>query len=145
MIAVCCAGVVSCVGTKELTIRSTPPGADVSVNGVTLKGKTPVTLKVSQRKDLGIVVSKPGYETAAKTIHTRSNWWLSLMWTKNDPRAQYIEEDEVTLNLEKIPSVGGYRPSAMPPYTGTDGYSAPPVMPASKAPELRPMPSDLVQ
>lgn len=142
-IAACCLGLLSCVGTKELTIRTQPEGADVSVNGVLLKGQTPLKLKVSQKKDLGIVASKPGYETAAHTIHTRSNWWLALLWTKNDPRAQYIEEDEVTLTLRKIPTAEFYKPSTMPPYTGGGGYTAPPKMPASKVPELRPMPQDL--
>lgn len=143
--ACCCLGVVSCVGTKELTIRTQPEGADISINGVLLKGQTPLKLKVSQKKDLGIVASKPGYETAAQTLHTRSNWWLSLLWTKNDPRAQYIEEDEVTINLAKIPTATSYKPSVMPPYTGGGGYTTPPQVPASKAPELRPMPQDLVR
>ena len=143
MIAACSLVLASCVGTKELTIRTQPEGANVCINGVMLHGKTPLKLKVSQRKDLGIVASKPGYETAAKTLHTRSNWWLALLWTKSDPRAQYIEEDEVELTLARIPSVGGYKPSTMPPYTGDGGYTAPPQLPASKAPELRPMPADL--
>lgn len=142
-IAACCLGLVSCVGTKELTIRTLPEGADVCINGEVIQGKTPMKIKVSQKKDLGIVASKAGYETAAKTLYTHSSWWLSLLWTKNDPRARYIEEDEVTLTLAKIPSAEGYKPSSLPPYTGGGGCTAPPRLPASQIPELRPMPQDL--
>lgn len=131
-----CVAMASCIGTKKLTIRTDPSGADVSINGVPMSEKTPFSLEISQKKDLGIVASKPGYESAAHTLTTRTNWWLSLLWTKNDPRAQYIEEDEVTLTLKKIPTAMGYRPSAIPAYTGGGGYTTPP--------ELRPMPADLV-
>ena len=140
-VAALCVALVSCMGTKKLTILTQPTGADVSVNGVMLKGKTPLTIEVSQKKDLGIVASKPGYETAAHTVKTRSNWWLALLWTKNDPRAQYIEEDEVMISLKKIPAAEGYRATTIPPYTGGSGRMAP----ASKVPELRPMPSNLVR
>ena len=137
MIAVCVA-LVSCIGTKKFTIITQPEGDDIYINGVHQKGSTPMTLEISQKKDLGIVASKPGYETAAHTVRTQSTWWLSLLWTKDDPRARYIEEDEVTLTLKKIPSIDGYRPTELPPYTGgSSGYTAP------KAPELRPMPTDL--
>lgn len=130
-------GLVSCVGTKKLTIYTQPEGAEVSVNGVPLRGKTPVTLTVSQKKDLGIVASKPGYESAAYTVKTRSSWWLSLLWTKNDPKAQYIAENEVKLTLKKIPLTQDYSPSAIPPYTGGGGRTSPQV------PALRPIPQDL--
>ena len=141
--ACCCLGLAACVGPKELLIRTEPENAEISINGKVIDGKTPLKLTVRQEKDLGIVASKPGYETAAKTLHTRTNWWLSLLWTKNDPRAQYIEEDEVTITLKKIPTISGYTPSVMPPYTGGT-YAAPKQAPASKAPELRDMPQDLV-
>lgn len=140
MYAAVCVGLASCMSTKTLTIRTQPEGADVSVNGVHLEGKTPLKLQISQRKDLGIVASKPGYETAAHTLTTKSNWWLALLWTKNDPKAQYIEEDEVTLTLKKIPSLQRYSPSAIPPYTGGGAYTTPQ---KSKAPELRSMPKEL--
>lgn len=143
-IAAMCMVLASCVGSKKFTIYTQPEGADVSVNGVLLKGKTPVTLTVSQSKDLGIVASKPGYETAAYTVKTRSSWWLSLLWTKNDPKAQYIAEDEVRLSLKKIPLTQDYSPSVIPPYTGGGGRTAKPALPAMKAPELRPMPRNLV-
>ena len=111
----------------------------MAINGVPQEGKTPMTLDIKQEKDLGIVVDKPGYESAAQTVNTRTNWWLSLLWTKHDPRAQYIEEDEVTIPLKKIPTAGDFRPSAMPPYTGGGGLTAP-----AEVPALRPMPAGLM-
>lgn len=133
--------VVSCVGSKEFTIHTHPEGAKISINGEPQPGETPMTVKISQDKDLGIVATKPGYELAAKTITTRSSWWLSLLWTKHDPRAQYIEEDEARLELRKIPSAADFRPSAIPPYTGGGGATAP----ASAVPTLRPMPKQLLE
>lgn len=144
--AVCCLCLVSCVGTKEFTIHTQPEGADVTVNGVPQIGRTPLVMTTYQDKDLGIVASKPGYETAAHTVRTRSNWWLALLWTKTDPRAQYIEEDEVTIPLKKIPTAEDYRPSAMPPYTDGGGATTPKERSKSSqstVPSLRPMPSNL--
>ena len=127
----------SCSGTKMFTIYTDPEGADISINGQRQFGKTPLTLKLSQEKDLGIVASKPGYETAALTVPTRTNWWLALLWTKSDPRAQYIEENDVMLKLKKIPTAQEFRPEPLPRYTGGGGVTAP------KAPALRPMPNNL--
>ena len=132
----CC--LVSCIGTKEFTIRTEPEGAQIAINGVPQPGKTPLTLEVSQEKDLGIVATKPGYETAAHTVPTRTSWWQALLWTESDPRAQYIEEDEVTIKLDKIPSLQDYRPSKLPVYDGGGGVTAP------QAPALRPMPENLM-
>ena len=133
--AVC--ALASCIGTKELKVTSNPDGAEVVINGVKKPGVTPMTLEVKQDKDLGIVVSKPGYQSAAKTLFTRTNFWLSLLWTNTDPRSQYIAEDEVDFTLEKIPTPSTYRPSAMEDYTGGGGYTTP------KPPALRPMPQEL--
>lgn len=125
---------VSCIGTKEFTIETDPEGATITINGEPQNGKTPMTLEINQGKNLGIVASKPGYETAAETVRTRTSWWMALLWTKNDPRAQYIEEDKVKIHLEKIPTLQDFRPTALP------SYNAAP----SKAPALRPMPENLV-
>ncbi len=127
---------ISCVGTKKITIRTEPRGAEVSINGVPQEGETPMEVEVSQKKDLGIVVSKTGYESTAYTVPTRTNWWLSLLWTKSDPRARFIEEDEVTIPMQRIPTLSNFRASSMPPYTG--GRMAPP-----EPPPLRPVPKDL--
>lgn len=127
---------VSCMGSKMFTIRTDPDGAHISINGNAVAGVTPITMKISQEKDLGIVATKPGYETGAKTVETRTSWWLALLWTKSDPRAQYIEEDEVQITLKKIPTVSEYRPSVLPPYNEGEKDK-------SGAPPLPPMPADL--
>lgn len=124
----------SCYGTKELMIHTAPEGANVSINGKDVEGKTPLTVTVEQSKDLGIVVDKPGYRVASKTIYTQSNWWLSLLWTRNDPRSQYIEEDEVFIPMEKIQGVKDYKPSVLPAYDESKFRRS------SAVPELRPMP-----
>lgn len=140
MAGVLCLCMISCVGTKKITILTQPDGAEISING-TPQGKTPLVLEVKQTKALGIVASKPGHEVTAYTVPTRTNWWLSLLWTKNDPRAQYIEQDEVMITLKKIPSAANFRASEMPAYTGGGGYTTP--KPAAP-PVLRPMPADLM-
>lgn len=127
----------SCYGTKELTIYSSPAGANVSINGKPIEGKTPVTTTIAQDKDLGIVVDKPGYRIASQTIYTQSNWWLRLLWSENDPRSQYIEEDEVFIPLEKISTAESFVPSTLPPYTGGAAASK---RSSSAPPPLRPMP-----
>lgn len=124
----------SCVGTKEFTVETYPEGADISINGKNV-GKSPVTLEIAQDKSLGIVAYKPGYEVTSHTVETKTNGWLALIWTKSDPKAQYIEEDTVAIPMKKIQTVNTYKPSQLPEYTGGGGRTAP------KAPELRPMPS----
>lgn len=99
-----------------------------------------MVLEIKQDKDLGIVATKPGYESAAHTVRTTSNWWLALLWTKHDPRARIIEEDEVTIPMQRIPSAEDYTPSSMPPYTGGGGRTTP----KASVPELRPMPEGLM-
>ncbi len=126
----------SCYGTKEFTIRTEPEGAQVSVNGQHYEGrKTPMTIEVKQDKDLGITAMKPGYEVATATVPTQTSTWGAILWNKHDPRAQYIEEDEITIPLKKIPTAAGFTPVSMPAYQ-------PPARQGlqSSAPELRPMP-----
>lgn len=135
LLSVLLPGLVACHGTKEFTIRTLPEGARVSINGKPVEGKTPVTTTIRQDKDLGIVVEKPGYQLASRTVYTQSSWWLSLLWTEHDPRAQYIEEDEVTIPLKRIPTAAEYKPTPLPPYTGGQTEGA-----KSVAPALRPLP-----
>ncbi len=127
----------SCYGTKEITIYTQPEGANVSINGKPIEGKTPLTTTINQDKDLGIVVDKPGYRIASKTVYTQTNWWLRLLWSENDPRSQFIEEDEVFVPMEKIPTASGFVPSSLPEYTG--GAAAAKAN-APQPPALRPMP-----
>ncbi len=128
---------VSCVGTKEFTIRTTPcDGATVHINGELIEGTTPVTTEIKQDKDLGIVVEKDGYRVSSATIYTSTNWWLSLLWTKNDPKARYIEEDEVTIPMEKVPAIPSYKPTKLPAFQ-------PPAAAIQAAPTLHPLPEGI--
>ncbi len=125
----------SCVGPKKILISTDPAGARVSINGVPQEKVTPVEVTVDQSKDLGIVVEKDAYETATRVVYTRTNWWLSLLWTKTNPRARFIEENEVHIPLKKIPTVSTYVPTPLPPYGGEHARPA--------APPLRAMPNNL--
>lgn len=127
---------LSCVGTKELTIDTAPEGADITINGEYV-GKTPLVTEIAQDKTLGIVARMSGYEIGTETLVPTTSPFLSFVWTENDPKARYIEEDAVTIPLKKIPTPSSYTPSVMPRYTGGGGStsSALPDIPA-----LRPMP-----
>lgn len=130
-----CACLGACVGSKKMLISTEPAGARVSINGVLQEGVTPMKVTVDQSRDLGIVAEKDAYETATRVVYTRTNWWLSLLWTKTNPRARFIEENEVHIPLKKIPTVSTYVPTPLPPYTGEHGQTA--------APPLRSMPDNL--
>ncbi len=107
----------SCIGSKEFTIHTDPEGAQVAINGKHYEGrKTPLTVTIEQDKDLGITVTKPGYEVATYTVETQTSMWGTILWNKHDPRARYIEEDEVTISLRKIPTAAGFTPTSMPGY-----------------------------
>ncbi len=128
----------ACIGKKDFSIRTLPEGAQVCINGKRLEGTTPITTRISQEKDLGIVVEKPGYEVTTATVTTKTSWWLSLLWTEHDPRAQYIEEDEVTIPMKKIPTAANYSPSPLPAWRGEKSSST---RPSSVAPPpLRALP-----
>lgn len=127
---------VSCVGTKDFTVYTYPEGADVSINGEAV-GKSPVTTEIHQDKTLGILARKPGYMIASETITPQTSKFLAFVWTKDDPKAKYIEEDSVHINLQKIPTPASYTPSTMPKYTGGGGSTSA-VLP--EPPSLRPMP-----
>ena len=127
---------VSCVGTKELTITTAPEGADITINGKFV-GKSPLTTEIEQDKTLGIVAHKSGYEVASETISPVSSKFLSFIWTKSDPKSKYIEEDSVCISMKKIQTPASYTPSVMPAYTGGGGPTSA-VIP--EAPALRPMP-----
>lgn len=129
-------GLVSCVGTKNLTVNTYPEGAEITINGEPV-GKSPLTTEIKQDKELGIVAYKPGYEVGCETLTPVSSNILSVIWTSNDPKAKYIEEDSVNIQLKKIQTPATYKPSVMPEYTGGGGPTSA-VLP--KVPELRPMP-----
>lgn len=130
---------VSCVGQKNFTIHTAPEGASVTINGKALPGTTPITTEIKQDRDLGIVVRRQGYETTSHTVVTKPHRLLGFIWTQDDPRARYIEEDEVTIPMTPIPSVSSYTPGRMPAYN--NGRTIPP--PTTQKPEvppLRPLP-----
>ncbi len=126
----------SCVGKKELAINTFPEGAEVSING-NVVGTTPLVTTISQDKTLAIVARKSGYEIGSETIAPVSSKFLSFMWTENDPKSKYIEEDSVTITLKKIATPATYTPSVMPRYTGGGGSTSAAL---PEVPALRPMP-----
>ena len=133
-LAVSCVLLASCAGQKQFTIRTTPvDGATVHINGQLIEGTTPVTTEIKQDKDLGIVVEKPGYQVASATVYTATSWWRALLWTKNDPKARYIEENEVTIPMEKIRTISTYTPTTLPAFN-------PPARALEAAPSLHAMP-----
>ncbi len=108
---------VSCYGPKEFTIRTEPEGANIVINGKPCGGqKTPMTITIDQDKNLGITAMKPGYEVTTRTVETQTSTWGAILWNKHDSRAQYIEEDEITIPMKKISTAAGFRPSSMPGY-----------------------------
>ncbi len=130
-------GLVSCIGSKNFTVHTYPEGATVNINGKRQEGVTPMTVRIKQDKDLGIVVRKPGYQSTAETVHTKTSAFQSLLWTSHDPRAQYIEEDEITIPLTPVAKPANFRPTRIPVYNN-------PNKPApAKAPTLREMPTGI--
>ena len=100
---------------KDFTIHTQPEGAAISINGERV-GTSPLTTKVEQTKDLGIVAEKPGYEVAAVNVQSKPGRIRSFLWTKWSSKSQYIEEDEVTLPLRRVESVEDYKLSKMPEF-----------------------------
>lgn len=132
----CCVLLASCAGTKNFTVRTAPAGADITINGKYV-GKSPLSLEVEQTKTLGIVAHKDGYELGSATVPTKPNWFLAILWTKTDPKAQVLEKDSVHIDMKKIPSAANFKPVALPAFAPPAG-----TFPEreSEAPALRPMP-----
>ncbi len=129
-----CLLLAACSQTKDFTVRTLPEGARISINGKEYRQCSPLTVEIDQGKDLGITAFKPGYEVATATVETQTNFWRALLWNKHDPRARYIEEDDITIPMKKISSAGNFRPTRLPEYK-------PPYKTRSDVPALRPMPS----
>ncbi len=127
---------LSCTGTKELSINTAPEGADITINGEYM-GKTPLVTTIQQDKVLGIVARKEGYAINSATLTPTVSKLLSVIWTENDPKAKYIEEDSVNIPLMRLQSVSDYSASRLPAYTGGGGSTSS-VLP--EVPALRPMP-----
>ena len=103
------------MASKDFTVHTLPEGAAISINGEKV-GTSPVTTKVEQIKDLGIVAEKEGYEVASATIPTKPGRIRSFLWTKWSSKSQYIEEDEVTLPLKRVEAVEEYKPGKLPEF-----------------------------
>lgn len=143
LLGIVCVSLASCVAQKQFTVNTTPQGATVTINGKSISGQTPVTTEIREDKDLGIVVEKPGYQVGSATVSTKTSWWRSLLWTENDPRARYIEEDEITIPLVPLKNNATYTPTTLEPFrspadTGSESSYRP--LNDSKAPALRDMP-----
>lgn len=100
---------------KDFTVHTRPEGARITINGHDA-GTSPVTARVEQTQDLGIIAHKPGYEIAATTVATKESGIRSFLWTKWSGKARYIEEDGVTLKLRKIEEPQDYKPTELPPF-----------------------------
>lgn len=100
---------------KDFTVHTKPEGARISINGKDV-GTSPVTTRVEQTGDLAIVAQKPGYELAATSIATKQGKLRSFLWTEWSSKAQYIEEDEVTLPLRRMEAPQDYKPAELPPF-----------------------------
>lgn len=133
----CCVFLASCAGTKNFTIRTAPEGADIAINGKHV-GKSPLTLEVEQTKTLGIVAHKDGYELGSATVATKPHWFLALLWTTTDPKAQVLTQDSVDISMKKIPSAADFSPVPLPAFAPPAG-----TFPErrSEVPALRPMPA----
>jgi hypothetical protein len=127
---------ISCVGKKDLAINTYPEGAEITINGEVV-GTTPLVTTVAQDKTLGIVARKPGYQIGVETISPVRSKFLSFIWTENDPKAKYIEEDSVEIPLEKFPEPKSYKPTQLPKYTGGGGSTSAAL---PEVPALRPIP-----
>jgi len=65
-------------GTRqEITISSTPPEAEATVDGVTVT--TPAILSLKKNKDYAVTVKKEGYQEAQAQIKRSLNGWTTLL------------------------------------------------------------------
>lgn len=63
-----CAGMFS-GETQMLTVKSSPAGANVSINGMPI-GQTPITAPIAKKKDILITLTKDGYKEVTAPLNT---------------------------------------------------------------------------
>lgn len=63
-----CAGMFS-GETQMLTVKSSPDGANVAVNGLVI-GQTPLTAPIVKKKDLLLTLTKDGYKEVTTPLNT---------------------------------------------------------------------------
>lgn len=117
LLTAACAALAACqvMPPKDFTVHTVPEGADITINGKPF-GTSPATGKVDQDKSLGILAQKEGYEVAGATVPTSISKWRTIWWTEHSPKSRYIEQDEITIPLTKVPTLEDYKPTELPPY-----------------------------
>jgi hypothetical protein len=70
-----CCTVTGGMGAQGVKVHSTPPGAQVSVDGQP-RGATPVTLYLQRNQPHDIQVEAPGYEPVHASVRPNVNPWL---------------------------------------------------------------------
>ncbi len=74
-----CATLMHHGGKQEVRIKSSPPGASVTVDNIPLLGKkTPLTVKLSRKKSHLIKFEMPGYEPYVTRVGRAFNWWAAF-------------------------------------------------------------------
>ncbi len=68
-----CASIVS-GKTQDISIRSNPLGATVTIDGMSA-GATPVTTDVKRKRRHNIKITKEGYVEETRATHKGFNWW----------------------------------------------------------------------
>lgn len=63
-----CAGMFS-GETQMLTVKSSPAGANVTINGMPI-GQTPLTAPIAKKKDILITLTKDGYKEVTAPLNT---------------------------------------------------------------------------
>ncbi|TKB45601.1 PEGA domain-containing protein [Thalassotalea mangrovi] len=74
-----CASIVD-GSTQQVTIQSTPAGAEVLINGVS-QGVTPLTIDVKRADNTSLTVRKEGYtdQTITMTTKLNSTFWGNVI------------------------------------------------------------------
>lgn len=70
-----CATIVS-GSDQSVTIQSSPDGADILMNGVTM-GKTPITMSIQRDSYTMLTIEKEGYKSETQLMNTELN---SMFW-----------------------------------------------------------------
>ncbi len=126
LVAAAAVFVASCSSTKNIVVRSSPPGADIVVNGRKV-GETPASIPVDEKYPVEFVLEKEGYASAARTLTPEPTTMGRILWTAKDPRANAIRENEVEFSLKKLPAARAPRLPAR-------------ATPPAQAPALRSLP-----
>lgn len=69
-----CATIVS-GKSQDITVRSTPPGADILIDG-TVAGTTPMVVNLVRKKRHEIQLKKAGYSDVSRATTRGFNWWF---------------------------------------------------------------------